>query len=79
MNQQRLVRLFSIIGQISPYSQLTVHELSQEYEVHPRTIERDIEVLQDAKLGVYLDENEKIKIHKLGYKKIKQWMSGEGE
>ncbi len=77
MNQQRLVRLFSIIGQISPYSQLTVSDLAAEYEVHPRTIARDVQILQDAQLGVYCDEEDKIKIHRVGYKKIKQWMSGE--
>lgn len=76
MNQQRLTRVISILGYLSPHSQVTVHDLAAQYEVHPRTIERDVEALQEAKLGVYIDEAS-IKIHREGYKKIKSWMSGE--
>jgi len=77
MNQQRLTRVISILGYLSPHSQVTVHDLAAEYGTSERTIQRDIDALQDAKLGVYLDE-ETIKIHRDGYKKIKSWMlSGE--
>ena len=49
----RLARLFGILGLLSPYSQVTVHDLAAEYEVDERTIQRDIEAIQSAKLGVF--------------------------
>lgn len=76
MNQQRLTRVISILGYLSPHSQVTVHDLAAQYGTSEKTIQRDVEVLQDAKLGVYIDDAT-IKIHREGYKKIKQWMSGE--
>ncbi len=73
MSEQRFIRLFSIVGQISPHSQVTVHDLATEYEVSERTIKRDVQILQDAKLGVFCEEN-KIKISRTGYKRIRSWM-----
>ena len=75
MHGQRLTRLFHILGYLSPHSQVTVRELAREYNVTKRTIERDIEALQDAHLGVFY-EDDRIKISRIGYKKIKSWMSG---
>ncbi len=71
---QKMSRLFGILGQVSPHSQITVHDLAREYETTERTIRRDIEVLESAKLGVFYDEG-KIKMSRAGYKKIKSWMS----
>lgn len=73
MWDERLSRLFSILATLSPYSQITVRDLAQEYEVSERTIERDIEALQVAKLGVFYD-GEKLKISRIGYRKIQSWM-----
>ncbi|MBI4849403.1 MAG: HTH domain-containing protein [Nitrospirae bacterium] len=76
IRQERMCRIFNIIGQLSPFSQVTVHDLAAEYNVDERTIQRDIEVLERAELGVFQDENSCIKIGKNGYKKIKSWISG---
>lgn len=35
IQQERLTRLFSILSQLSPYSQVTVNDLVAEYEVSP--------------------------------------------
>ena len=75
MHEQRFQRLFAIIAELSPHSQTTVHELAAEYEVNERTIERDLEVLQRAKLGIYYDADNTIKIGRNGYRKICSWMS----
>lgn len=72
---KRFVRLFGILGQLSPHSQVTVRDLSAMYEVSERSIQRDINVLRDARLGVYCDD-EKIKISRVGYRKIRSWMLG---
>ena len=74
MQDQRFQRLFSIIGQLSPHSQLTVHDLAAEYQVHERTIDRDLEVLRSAKLGIYCDADDTVKIHRNGYRKIAAWV-----
>lgn len=75
MNEKRFVRVFSILSYLSPHSCVTVHDLAAEYEVHERTIERDIEVLRDAQLGVFYDVDNTIKIHRNGYQKICSWMT----
>ena len=76
MWEERFSRIFGIVSYLSPHSQVSVHDLAQEYEVCKRTIERDIEILQDAQLGVFYD-GEKIKISRTGYKKIRSWMTSE--
>jgi len=76
MWETRVARLFSILGQLSPYSQLTLCDLANEYGVDERTIARDINILKDAKLGVFKDSNNTIKIHRNGYRKIKSWIIG---
>lgn len=73
IRQERLCRIFNILGQLSPFSQVTVHDLSVEYGVDERTIQRDVEVLERAELGVFEDENNTLKI---GYRKIKSWING---
>ena len=75
MFEHRVSRLFSILGQLSPHSQVTVHELCREYELDSKTIQRDIEMLQEAKIGVFYDDD-KIKISRIGYKRIRRWMLG---
>ena len=72
---ERIGRLFAILGTLSPHSQVTVRDLAEEYEVSPRTIQRDLKALMNAELGIFYD-NEKIKISRLGYRKIKSWMIG---
>ena len=79
MQDQRFQRLCSIIGQLSPHSQITVHDLATEYQTTPRTIERDLQILQSAKLGIYYDTDNSVKIHRNGYKKIISWMTSEKE
>jgi predicted DNA-binding transcriptional regulator YafY len=74
IRQERMCRLFNIIGQLSPFSQVTVHDLAAEYNVDERTIQRDIEVLERAQIGVFEDENNTLKISRVGYRKIKSWM-----
>ncbi len=74
IQQSRLCRIFNILGQLSPHSQVTVHDLAAEYNVDERTIQRDIEVLERAELGIFADEDNKIKIGRNGYKKIQSWM-----
>ncbi len=76
IQQERFSRLFSILSQLSPHSQLTVNDLVAEYEVSPRSIERDLEVLKRAQLGVFEDEENRIRIGRNGYKKIRSWMIG---
>ena len=75
LTEQRFSRIFGIVGTLSPYSQITVRELANEYEVSSRTIQRDIKALQNAKLGVFY-EGHKLKISRTGYKKIRSWMLG---
>ena len=79
LREKRFRRLFSILAELSPYSQVTVHDLAAEYEVDERSIQRDLEVLQSAKLGVFYDENATIKISRVGYGKIKSWIMGAKE
>ncbi len=75
IRQERMCRLFSILGQLSPHSQVTISDLVSEYEVSERTISRDLEVLERAKLGVFQDDDS-IKISRNGYKKIRSWIIG---
>lgn len=75
MSNVRMSRLFSIIGYLSPHSQITIPDLAKEYEVSKRTIRRDIEVLQNAQLGIFIEKN-RIRISRIGYKKIRSWMLG---
>ena len=75
MWEERLSRIFGIIGYLSPHSQVTIRELAQDYEVSTRTIKRDIEMLQDAQLGVFYD-GESIKMSRTGYKKVRSWIIG---
>lgn len=74
--EEKLSRLFGILGTLSPHSQVTVRELSQNYEVSDRTIQRDIATLQSAKLGVFYDDLGNLKISRVGYRKIRSWMIG---
>lgn len=74
--ENRFSRLFSILGELSPHSQVTVKDLANEYGVHERSIYRDIDVLQEAKLGVFYDENNTLKISRVGYQKIRSWIVG---
>lgn len=75
MWETRIARLFGILSYLSPHSQITLNDMAQIYEVHRRTIERDIEILQSATLGIFMDED-RIKISRMGYKKIQSWMLG---
>ncbi len=75
IQQERFTRLFSILSQLSPHSQVMVSDLVAEYQVSERTIYRDLEVLKDAQLGVFEEDN-KIRIGRNGYKKIRSWMIG---
>ena len=72
---ERLSRLFNILSQLSPHSQVTVHDLAVEYSVNERTIQRDIEVLERAELGIFADDENRIRMGRNGYKKIQSWMS----
>ena len=72
--EHRLVRLISILGLLSPHSQVTIRDLAVEYGVSTKTAQRNVNVLRDAKLGVYQDECGKVKITRMGYKKIKSWL-----
>ncbi|NUM33437.1 MAG: HTH domain-containing protein [Candidatus Brocadiae bacterium] len=74
--EEKLSRLLGILGTLSPHSQVTVQELSAEYNVSNRTIQRDIATLQNAKLGVFYDDGGKLKISRVGYRKIRSWMIG---
>lgn len=76
MWEQRIARLFSILSHLSPHSQLTVQDLAKEYEVDERTIERDIQLLESAQLGIFYDENASIKISRIGYRRIRSWILG---
>lgn len=79
LQEKRFSRLFSILGELSPHSELTVHDLAVEYEVNERTIERDLEVLRAAQLGVFYDEYATVKISRVGYARIKSWIEGAKE
>jgi len=74
--EEKLSRLLGILGTLSPHSQVTVRELSEEYDVSDRTIQRDIATLQKAKLGVFFDDGGSVKISRVGYRKIRSWMIG---
>lgn len=74
--EEKLSRLFGILGTLSPHSQVTIRELSEEYEISERTVQRDIATLQRAKLGVFYDERGTLKISRVGYQKIRSWMIG---
>ncbi len=76
MWEERMARLFSILSYLSPYSQVTVHDLAAEYEVNERTIERDIQLLSGAQLGVFYDEDGTVKISRIGYGRIRSWIVG---
>lgn len=71
---ERMGRIFNILGQLSPYSQVTVKDLAAEYGISERSVQRDIDVLERSELGIFKDEENRIKIGKNGYKKIKSWM-----
>ena len=73
MWEKRISRLFNILSFVSPHSQITIHELADEYGVDTRTIERDVQLLREAKLGIFCDED-KIKISRHGYKRIRSWI-----
>ncbi len=75
MWEERLSRMFGIISYLSPHSQVTVRDLAEEYEVSRKTIRRDIEMIQEAQLGVFYD-GKAIKISRQGYKKIRSWIIG---
>ncbi|NUM34551.1 MAG: DeoR family transcriptional regulator [Candidatus Brocadiae bacterium] len=75
MWEERFSRMFGIIGYLSPHSQVTIRELAQEYEVSTKTIQRDLKVLEEAKLGVFYD-GESIKMSRTGYKRVRSWMVG---
>ena len=75
MWDKRLSRMFSILGQLSPHSQLTVNDLAKEYEVNERTIQRDLQTMESAKLGIF-HENGKIRISRVGYRRIRSWLAG---
>ena len=75
MQEKRFARMFAILGQLSPHSQVMIRDLACEHEVSKKTIQRDIDALMSAKLGVYYDED-RIRISRIGYGKILSWMSG---
>jgi len=74
--EEKLSRLLGILGSLSPHSQVTIRELSEEYEISERTVRRDIATLQNAKLGVFYDDGGKVKISRVGYRKLRSWMIG---
>ena len=71
MWNKRISRLFSILGQLSPHSQITIQELACEYEVSQRTIERDIQTL--SMVGVTISEG-RVFISRQGCQSISAWM-----
>ncbi|WP_372368677.1 hypothetical protein [Candidatus Uabimicrobium sp. HlEnr_7] len=73
MWQQKISHLFNILGQLSPYSQVTIESLAKEYKKAPRAIKKDLEILMSANLGVFIEED-KIRISKHGYKRIRSWV-----
>lgn len=48
VRNRRLVRVLSIINNLSTGARLSLAALSQLYGVHPRTIRRDIEAIEEA-------------------------------
>jgi predicted DNA-binding transcriptional regulator YafY len=74
MWEEKMARLFCILSFLSPHSQVTVEDLAREHELSKRTIERDIEILSRAKLGVFYDEEGYLKISRHGYQRIKSWV-----
>lgn len=73
MWEQRIARLFHILTFLSPHSQVTIEDLAREYEVDEKTIKRDLQMLEEARLGVF-NEDGKIKISRIGYRRIQSWM-----
>lgn len=73
MWETRVARLFNILGHLSPHSQITVEDLAQEYEVNQKTIHRDINTLQQAKLGVFYEDGH-LRISRQGYRRIRSWI-----
>ncbi|HPY74478.1 MAG: DeoR family transcriptional regulator [Planctomycetes bacterium] len=71
--EERFSRLFGIIANISPHSQINIRDLAKEFGVSERTIKRDLLILQQAKLGIYF-EGRFIRITRIGYKKIRSWL-----
>lgn len=74
MWEKRMERLFCILSYLSPHSKVTTADLAKEYEVNRRTIERDIQILSNARLGVSYDPDGYICISRTGYRKIRSWM-----
>lgn len=73
MWQKRISHLFHILGQLSPYSQVTVESLAREYKMSKSDVRKDVDIILAANLGVFLEED-KIRISKYGYKRIRSWL-----
>ena len=65
--------MFHILGQLSPYSQVTVESLAREYKMSKSDVRKDVDIILAANLGVFLEED-KIRISKYGYKRIRSWL-----
>jgi predicted DNA-binding transcriptional regulator YafY len=74
LSEARFKRLFQILAHLSPHSYDTIKDLSEKYEVTERTIQRDIEVLLSAELGVFVDEENRVRISRQGMKLIGHWI-----
>ena len=73
MWQKRISHLFNILGQLSPYSQVTVESLAREYNMSKGEVRKDVDIILAANLGVFIEED-KIRISKYGYKRIRSWL-----
>jgi len=73
MWQDKISHLFHIVGQLSPYSQVTVDSLAREYNMSKSKVEKDVEIILSAGLGVFV-EDDKIRITRHGYKRIRSWL-----
>ncbi|BBM87215.1 hypothetical protein [Candidatus Uabimicrobium amorphum] len=73
MWQKKISHLFNILGQLSPYSQVTVESLAKEYKMSPKDVRKDVNIIIAANLGVFM-EDDKIRISKYGYKRIRSWI-----
>ncbi len=70
---KKLIRLFGIVGQLSPNSNISIKALSKEFRVSENVIHNDIGTLLDSKMGILYD-GETLSISKTGYRRVCSWI-----
>ena len=74
--EKRFQRVFSILVNLSPHSQETVESLAVQSGCDRAQIERDVSILEQSGLGIYIDDEGRIKLMHNGYNRVLMWLRG---